>query len=146
MGREDPANASAWASTLPEGEARRRAWSEIADEGYDKDPNGTIAIVGAPKGSITVEGWSNREVEITAEIVVPEEGARGVVVAQGGLETVDTDATVDDTLRLGKGEPGVLLDGVGQRMRARRGADVLKDQLRHQPTAFNAASSSSAPS
>ena len=34
---------------------------------------GTIAIVGAPKGSITVEGWSNREVEITAEIVV--EGA-----------------------------------------------------------------------
>jgi hypothetical protein len=31
---------------------------------------GTIVVEGAPVGSITVEGWSNREVEITAEIVV----------------------------------------------------------------------------
>src|SRR5260221_9791673 len=29
---------------------------------------GTVAIVGAPSGSIHVEGWSNNEVEITAEI------------------------------------------------------------------------------
>ena len=34
---------------------------------------GTVVVVGAPNGSITVEGWNNREVEITAEIVV--EGA-----------------------------------------------------------------------
>ncbi len=31
---------------------------------------GTVAIVGAPNGSIRVEGWKQREVEITAEIVV----------------------------------------------------------------------------
>ena len=36
----------------------------------DFGAGGTIAIVGAPKGSVTVEGWSNREVEITAEITV----------------------------------------------------------------------------
>ena len=36
----------------------------------DFGAGGTIAIVGAPKGSVTIEGWSNREVEITAEITV----------------------------------------------------------------------------
>lgn len=34
---------------------------------------GTVAVVGAPKGSIRIEGWSNREIEITAEIGI--EGA-----------------------------------------------------------------------
>lgn len=34
---------------------------------------GTIAIVGSPKGSVKVEGWANREVEITADVIV--EGA-----------------------------------------------------------------------
>src|SRR5687768_785448 len=29
---------------------------------------GTLAITGAPVGSIRVEGWKNREIEITAEI------------------------------------------------------------------------------
>lgn len=29
---------------------------------------GTVSVVGAPKGSITIEGWQNNEVEITAEI------------------------------------------------------------------------------
>ncbi|HKP69418.1 MAG TPA: hypothetical protein VJV05_09045 [Pyrinomonadaceae bacterium] len=31
---------------------------------------GTVAITGAPLGSIRVEGWKNREIEITAEIYV----------------------------------------------------------------------------
>lgn len=31
---------------------------------------GTVAIVGAPNGSIRVEGWKQREIEITAEIEV----------------------------------------------------------------------------
>lgn len=31
---------------------------------------GTVALVGAPMGSVRVEGWSNREVEIAAEIEV----------------------------------------------------------------------------
>lgn len=34
---------------------------------------GTVAVVGAPSGSIRVEGWSNREVEISAEIEVQAE-------------------------------------------------------------------------
>jgi len=29
---------------------------------------GTLAVVGAPNGSIRIEGWSNREIEISAEI------------------------------------------------------------------------------
>ena len=29
---------------------------------------GTLAVVGAPAGSIRIEGWSNREIEISAEI------------------------------------------------------------------------------
>ena len=29
---------------------------------------GTLAVIGAPNGSIRVEGWSNREIEINAEI------------------------------------------------------------------------------
>ena len=39
----------------------------------DFGAGGTVAVIGAPKGSIVVEGWNNREVEITAEIIV--EGA-----------------------------------------------------------------------
>jgi hypothetical protein len=34
---------------------------------------GTVSIVGAPNGSITVEGWQKNEVEITAEIEVQAE-------------------------------------------------------------------------
>ena len=31
---------------------------------------GTLSIIGAPNGSIRIEGWSNREVEISAEIEI----------------------------------------------------------------------------
>jgi hypothetical protein len=31
-------------------------------------PGGTITIVGAPRGAVTVEGWNRNEVEVTAEI------------------------------------------------------------------------------
>ena len=40
---------------------------------FDFGAGGTLVVIGAPKGSISVEGWNNREVEISAEIVV--EGA-----------------------------------------------------------------------
>lgn len=39
----------------------------------DFGAGGTLVVMGAPKGSIKIEGWTNREVEITAEIMV--EGA-----------------------------------------------------------------------
>ena len=45
----------------------------IKTDRLDFGAGGTVVVAGAPKGSIRVEGWSNREVEITAEITV--EGA-----------------------------------------------------------------------
>ncbi|HTK37362.1 MAG TPA: hypothetical protein VL325_02625 [Pyrinomonadaceae bacterium] len=40
---------------------------------FDFSSGGTVAIVGAPAGSITVEGWKNSQVEISAEIEVQAE-------------------------------------------------------------------------
>lgn len=37
---------------------------------FDFGVGGTLAVTGAPKGSLRIEGWSNREVEITAEIEI----------------------------------------------------------------------------
>ncbi|MDH3531048.1 MAG: hypothetical protein OEQ28_15915, partial [Acidobacteriota bacterium] len=33
-------------------------------------PGGTIVVLGAPKGSVSVEGWTSHEVSVEAEIVV----------------------------------------------------------------------------
>lgn len=38
-------------------------------ETFEFGAGGTITIVGAPEGSITIEGWSKNEVEVSAEIV-----------------------------------------------------------------------------
>lgn len=37
---------------------------------FDFGVGGTLSLTGAPKGSLRVEGWNNREVEITAEIEI----------------------------------------------------------------------------
>ncbi|MDM7920677.1 MAG: hypothetical protein QUS14_00135 [Pyrinomonadaceae bacterium] len=37
---------------------------------FDFGVGGTLSVVGAPNGSIRVEGWRNREIEISAEIQV----------------------------------------------------------------------------
>ena len=47
--------------------------STIKTDRLDFGAGGTVVVAGSPKGSISVEGWNNREVEITAEITV--EGA-----------------------------------------------------------------------
>lgn len=39
-------------------------------EKFDFGAGGTVSIVGAPAGAITVEGWQKNEVEITAEVEV----------------------------------------------------------------------------
>ena len=44
--------------------------STLKTDKLDFGSGGTITIQGAPKGSITVEGWSKNEVEISAEIIV----------------------------------------------------------------------------
>jgi hypothetical protein len=40
----------------------------VKTDKFDFSSGGTIAIVGAPTGSITVEGWKSNEIEISAEI------------------------------------------------------------------------------
>lgn len=42
----------------------------LKSDKLDFGAGGTITIQGAPKGSITVEGWSKNEIEISAEIIV----------------------------------------------------------------------------
>lgn len=44
--------------------------STIKSDKLDFGVGGTITVQGAPKGSITVEGWSKNEIEISAEIIV----------------------------------------------------------------------------
>lgn len=45
----------------------------VKTDRLDFGAGGTVAVIGAPKGSIKIEGWQNREIEITAEIHI--EGA-----------------------------------------------------------------------
>lgn len=42
----------------------------VKTDKFDFGSGGTLAVVGAPVGSITVEGWANNEVELSAEITV----------------------------------------------------------------------------
>ncbi len=42
-------------------------------ENVDFGVGGTVAVIGAPNGSITIEGWQKNEVEISAEIEVQAE-------------------------------------------------------------------------
>lgn len=42
-------------------------------EKMDFGMGGTVTIVGAPAGSITIEGWQNNEIEVSAEIEVQAE-------------------------------------------------------------------------
>lgn len=42
----------------------------VKNDRFDFGSGGTLTIQGSPAGSITIEGWSNNEVEITAEIIV----------------------------------------------------------------------------
>lgn len=37
-------------------------------DNFDLSPGGTVSVVGAPNGSITIEGWRQNIVEVTAEI------------------------------------------------------------------------------
>lgn len=54
---------------------------------------GTVSIIGAPNGSITIEGWQRNEVEITAEIEMEAENEADLAL----LAKVNG-YTVDDTI------------------------------------------------
>lgn len=43
--------------------------TDYKNEKLDFGVGGTLSVIGAPKGSISIEGWQNREVEISAEIM-----------------------------------------------------------------------------
>lgn len=42
----------------------------VKSDKFDFGVGGTVTIVGSPMGSVTIEGWANNEIEISAEIVV----------------------------------------------------------------------------
>lgn len=42
--------------------------TDYKNEKIEFGVGGVVSVIGAPKGSITIEGWSNNEVEISAEI------------------------------------------------------------------------------
>lgn len=42
----------------------------VKSDRFDFGAGGTLTVAGAPKGSISVEGWANNEIEISAEIEV----------------------------------------------------------------------------
>ena len=55
------------------------AWSQVApnvkrttykSDTLDFGPGGTLAVVGAPNGSIRIEGWNNNQIQVDAEIEI----------------------------------------------------------------------------
>lgn len=44
--------------------------TDYKNEKFDFGAGGTLSVTGAPKGSVSIEGWKNREVEISAEITI----------------------------------------------------------------------------
>ena len=47
--------------------------TDFKTEKFDFGVGGTVSVIGAPKGSISIEGWQNKEVEIQAEIEIQAE-------------------------------------------------------------------------
>lgn len=45
---------------------------------FDFGVGGTVSVIGAPMGSIRIEGWSNREIEISAEIQIQAPNEQGL--------------------------------------------------------------------
>ncbi len=61
-------------------------------EKLDFGAGGTLSIVGAPEGSITIEGWQKNEVEITAEVEVQAANETDLaLLAKVNTFTVDED-------------------------------------------------------
>ena len=56
-------------SAFPQGAPQQKRTTTKTDR-FDFGVGGTVSVTGAPIGSIRIEGWKNREIEITAEIEV----------------------------------------------------------------------------
>lgn len=59
----------AFSAVMANGQAAERLKrTSYKTDRFDFGPGGTVAIIGAPEGSIRIEGWEKREIEISAEI------------------------------------------------------------------------------
>lgn len=67
--------------------------TDYKNEKLDFGVGGTLSVTGAPNGSITIEGWQNREVEISAEIT-----SEAATEADLALLSKINGFVVDDTL------------------------------------------------
>ena len=67
--------------------------TDYKTEKFDFGVGGTLSVTGAPKGSITIEGWQNREVEISAEIT-----SEAATEADLALLSKINGFVIDDTL------------------------------------------------
>lgn len=63
---------------------------------FDFGVGGTVAITGAPVGSIRIEGWKSREIEITAEVQV-EGNSEEDLVKLGAVTTFVTEENLGRT-------------------------------------------------
>jgi hypothetical protein len=89
---------------------------------------GTITVVGAPQGSVTIEGWSRNEVEITAEIELHAESEEDLA----RLATVNTFAFDENVLHL-----SVLTVGTHDKAYMRRAAKDFPKRLLGLPWKIN---------
>ena len=113
-----PAQKNKNVSSVPAGPLLTRTISrhEVRRFGY----GGTITVVGAPRGSITIEGWSKNEVDVTAEIEV--QAATEEDLAR--LATVNGFALDDDVNHL-----NLLTTGMHDKSFMRRAAKGFPKQL-----------------
>ncbi len=65
--------ASAFAASSPAQDKQLLKRTTYKTETIEFSPGGTVTLVGAPLGSVKIEGWSKNELEISAEIVVQAE-------------------------------------------------------------------------
>lgn len=92
---------------------------------FDFGVGGTVAITGAPVGSIRIEGWKSREIEITAEIQV-EANSEEDLVKLGAVTTFVTEETL--------GRTGIISVGTYNKKYMKSVAKKFPKQLLAMPT------------
>jgi len=91
---------------------------------FDFGVGGTLAITGAPVGSIRIEGWKNREIEITAEIEV-QANSEADLVTLGNVTTF--------LLEEGLGRTGIISVGTHDKKYMKKVGKKLSKELLAMP-------------
>ncbi len=97
-------------------------------EKVDFGVGGTISIVGAPSGSIVIEGWQKNEVEISAEIEVQAENDADLAL----LANVNT-----FTFEVTMGRLSILSVGTNDKAYLKRNAKKFPKRLLTMPVRFD---------